>query len=399
MDATVIAGFRDCDQALREATLKQSLYDRGEVVMKDVLLTLHGDAHQRRRQLEVRVFRRNFFKYYEQEVFPPTLEQTLAPVLAAGHADLIQFGYWVTINLTADFAGIDRPERTVEETEALLDMVKTFSEGATMVHSLRDPEEVSAEVREALRAFDRRFLQPSVARRRQLLQRLAAAEIEDDRLPRDVLTTLLRNEDALDLPDDIVLREIAFYMQAGSHSTANATVHALHEILTWAGDDEARRRRLEDPLFVQRCVHESLRLHPASPESWRRATCPVHVAGAGDIEAGQDLVMDLHRANRDPSIFGEDAERFDPDRTLPKGVMPFGLTFGLGVHSCVGRELDGGIPARPDTDPLTHQYGIVPLLVARLLKEGARRDPRDPPTHDPRTRRPNWGRYPVIFAR
>jgi cytochrome P450 len=399
MDATVIAGFRECDQALREASLQQSLYDKGEVVMKDVLLTLHGDAHQRRRQLEVRVFRRNFFKYYEQEVFPPTLEQTLAPVLAAGHVDLIQFGYWVTINLTADFAGVDRPEKTVEETEALLKMVKTFSEGATLVHSLRDPDEVSAEVRDALAAFDRCFLQPSIARRRLLLRRLAAGEIAEEDLPRDVLTVLLRNEDALDLPDDIVLREIAFYMQAGSHSTANATVHALHEILTWAGEDTGRWRRLGDPLFVQRCVHESLRLHPASPESWRRATCPVHIAGAGDVDAGQDLVMDLHRANRDPAIFGEDADRFDPDRPLPKGVMPFGLTFGLGVHSCVGRELDGGIPARADSDPATRQYGIVPLLVVRLLREGARLDVNDPPTRDPRTKRPNWGRYPVVFER
>jgi cytochrome P450 len=399
MDATVIAGFRECDEALREASLKQSLYDKGEVVMKDVLLTLHGDAHQRRRQLEVRVFRRNFFKYYEQEVFPPTLEQTIAPVLAAGHADLIQFGYWVTINLTADFAGVDRPEKTVEETESLLKMVKTFSEGATLVHSLRDAEEVSAEVRVALVAFDQRFLQPSIVRRRALLDRLAAGEITDDQLPRDVLTVLLRNEDALDLPDDVLLREIAFYMQAGSHSTANATVHGLHEVLTWAGDDAARWRRLEDPLFVQRCVHESLRLHPASPESWRRTTCPVHIAGTGDVAPGQDLVMDLHRANRDPAIFGEDAERFDPDRVLPKGVMPFGLTFGLGVHSCVGRELDGGIPARADTDPKTHQFGIVPLLVVRLLREGARLDPNDPPTRDPKTKRPNWGRYPVVFEK
>ena len=398
-DIRTIDGFRNCDDALRSPSLKQSLYDMGAVVMKDTLLTLHGDAHQERRKLEVRVFRRNFFKYYEQEVFPPTLAETLKPAVAAGHTDLIQFGYRVTINLTADFAGVDRSEKTVEETEALLKMVKSFSEGATLVHSLRDHDEVNAEVRAALDAFDVRFLQPSIARRQGLLRQLAAREIGEDDLPRDVLTVLLRNEDNLDMPDDIVRREIAFYMQAGAHSTANATVHAMHEIFEWAGDDADRWTRLDDPLFVQRCVHESLRLHPASPESWRQATCPMHLKGAGDVTGGTNLVMDLFRANRDPAIFGGDADIFDPDRAVPSGVMPFGLTFGLGLHSCVGRELDGGLVARPGADPATHQYGIVAMLARHLLDAGARPDSDNPPAADHLTKRPNWGRYPVIFRR
>lgn len=397
MSITTIEGFRDCDDALRNPALKQSLYDMGAVVMKDTLLTLHGEQHQERRKLEVRVFRRNFFKYYEQEVFPATLAETLDPVVASGGTDLIQFGYRVTINLTADFAGIDRPDHTVEETETLLKMVKSFSEGATLAHSLRDHDEVSAEVRTALEAFDTRFLQPSIKKRRDLLAQFAAGTIDEDALPRDVLTVLLRNEDDLELPDDIVLREIAFYMQAGAHSTANATVHAMHEIFEWAGGDTARWDRLKNPLFVQRCVHESLRLHPASPESWRRSTCPMHLNGAGAVREGDDLVMDLFRANRDPAIFGDDADIFNPDRTTPSGVLPFGLTFGLGLHSCVGRELDGGLVARPGADPATHQYGIVAMLARHLLDHDARPDPENPPAADHLTKRPNWGRYPIRF--
>ncbi len=397
MTPTILRGFRECDDALRQPSLQQSLYDQGALVMKDTLLTLHGDAHQDRRRLEVRVFRRNFFKYYEQEVFPRTLAETLRPAIDDGRTDLIQFGYRVTINLTADFAGVDRPDKTVEETETLLKMVKSFSEGATLVHSLRDHAEVAVEVQDALERFDLRFLQPSIARRRALIEQLSRGEITEDALPRDVLTVLLRNEDHLDLPADVVRREIAFYMQAGAHSTANATVHAMHEIFEWAGADPARWARLEDPLFVQRCVHESLRLHPASPESWRRATCPVHIGGAGDVAAGADLVMDLFGANRDPAIFGADADDFDPDRTVPTGVMPFGLTFGLGLHSCVGRELDGGLVARPGADPATHQFGIVAMLCIRLLEAGARPDDSDPATPDLLTKRPNWGRYPVHF--
>ena len=35
-----------------------------------------------------------------------------------------------------------------------------------------------------------------------------------------MLTVLLRNEDKLELPADVLKREMAFYLQAGSHSTS-----------------------------------------------------------------------------------------------------------------------------------------------------------------------------------
>jgi cytochrome P450 len=373
--------------------MQQALYDAGEVIMKDVLLTLHGDEHKLRRRLEMRVFGRSFFKYYEQDVFPKTLEETLTPMMRTGALDLIEFGYRVTINLTADFAGIDRPERSIEETEALLAMVKTFSEGATLIHSTRDKAVVEAEVREALEAFNTRFVIPSTQRRKALIEATAQnpGTGEAD-LPRDILTVILKNEDQLDLPAPLILREMGFYMQAGAHSTANATVHSLHEIFGWAGGDAARWKRIEtDPGFVQRCVHESLRLHPASPEALRKH-CPVH----GDFEF---LKLDLFEANRDREIFGEDADTFNPERVRPKGVPAAGLSFGTGTHACLGQELDGGVLGRADMADEDRQYGIVTLLVLRLLELGARPDPDDPPIADDKTSRPNWGRYPVCLTR
>jgi cytochrome P450 len=399
MNQLNVTGFQQASAALRHPDLAQCMYDAGAVVMDQVLLSLHGEAHRVRRLLEFRVFRRNFFAYYEHEVFPPTLEATLAPYLAAGRANLIEFGYRVTINLTADFAGIDRPERSAEETETLFRLVKTFSEGATLVHSKRDRAEVEGEVRAALDTLKRRFLEPSIARRMALLDRLAAGEIEEDSLPRDVLTVLLRNEDKVDLPPDVLLREMAFYLQAGSHSTANSMVHALHEIFQWCeAHPQDRMRVRDDLLFLQRCVHESLRLHPASPVAWRRPTCPVTLTTGATADPSDRIVIDLAAANRDPGIFGEDADRFNPARSVPAGVFPYGMTFGTGIHACLGRDLDGGVIAREGVDPATHQYGLVTLLVSALLRAGASRVPDDPPTSDPATVRQNWGRYPVRFA-
>lgn len=388
-----VTGYRAAEGALRSPHLKQALYDAGAVVMADVLLTLHGADHAARRAVEVRVFRRSYLRHYAREIFPTTLEETLAPFIARGGGDLIDLGYRATANLTADFAGIDRPERSPAETEALIRLVRRFSEGATMVHSTRDRGELEAEVAGALAEFDTRFHQPSVARRA-----AAFASGDPDALPRDVLGVILEAGDELPLTPAQRNREMAFYMQAGAHSTANATVHGFDELTRWAGGDPRRRTCLADPAFVQRAVHESLRLHPASPEAWRTATQALDLPGTGPVAAGDRIELDLYLANRDPAVFGDDADRFDPDRTVPDGVLAAGLSFGIGAHSCLGRELDGGTLVRPGSDLDSHQYGIVALLVARLFALGAAPNPADPPTPDPGTNRPNWGRYPVRFT-
>lgn len=389
----------DALAALRNANLAQALYDEGKVIMDGTLLTLHGEEHRARRVLEFRVFKRSFFRYYETEVFPRALAELLGPTVARGRCDLVDFGFRITMNLTADFAGVDRPERSPQETEALLALVRTFSEGATMVHSRRDKEELRAEVRAALAQFSQRFLAPSIARRQALLASFAKGEIEETALPRDVLTVLLQNEDRLELPPDLLCREIAFYLQAGSHSTANSMTHAMHDVFEWSREHPEDRERLRvDPMFVQRCVFESLRLHPASPVSWRKPICPVQLSNGADVSTGDRVEIDLWTANREKEIFGPDADVYNPHRTVSGGREPFGVTFGTGVHTCLGRDLDAGLVPKGKVDPAEHQYGIITMLVRAMLDAGARPDPSDPPAFAEHTERPNWGRYPVVFA-
>ena len=395
-----VATYVEARAGLLNRNLKQALYDEGALVMEDVLLTLHGPPHRARRAMEHRIFRRDFLRYYEQELFPAVLAETLGPFLAVGQADLVQFGYQVTMNLTADFAGVDRPEKSPEETASLLALVKKFSEGATLVHSTRDREEVRAEVREALEVFDEQFLQPSIARRHKALAALDAGTITEAELPRDILCELLRGEAELPLEPELLRREIAFYLQAGSHSTANATVHALHDLLAWGEQhpDDLQRAK-EDMLFLQRCVHESLRLRPASPVAWRKPVCPADVDGAGPVDEEDRVVLNLHEANRDQSIYGPTANDYDPHRDVPEGREPWGLTFGVGIHTCLGRDLDGGTAQKGKFDPVTHQYGIIALLVRALLDHGATVDPTNPAQEDETTERRNWGSYPVRFTK
>ncbi len=388
-------GARD---AFRQKALRQALYDEGDVVMADVLVNLHGDEHRARRRLENRLFRRDTQVRYERDLFPPIVEETLAPHVAAGRAELVSLSHQMMMNLSAFTAGVDRPQRTVEETTRLYDYLMLFVEGATLAHHTGDREAKRAEVAAALAAFDEEFLRPSVRRRRAELDRLAAGEIGEDDLPRDVLTVLLRNLDDLSLPDEVVLRETCFYLLAGAHTSATAFVRTLHNVFVLGADGVARSR--QDPEFLQRCVHETVRLQPSSPVAARWALDDLELADGRRVARGDKVVIDLMAANRDVTVFGPDVDRFDPDRDLPPGVGRWGLSFGLGMHACIGQYLAAGGEATgvgADDPAAAHLYGLVPVAVRAALEAGVRPDPDDPPRLDPASARGYWATYPVRF--
>ncbi|MCC5951331.1 MAG: cytochrome P450 [Acidimicrobiia bacterium] len=359
--------------------------------MADVLVNLHGDEHRARRRLENRLFRRAVHTSYERELFPPIVEETLAPHVAAGSAELVGLSHQMMMNLAAFTAGVDRPAGTAEETFRLYSYMMRFIEGATLAHYAGDREAKAAEVAAALEAFDGEFLQPSVERRRRALARLDAGEITEDDLPRDVLAVLLRNSDDLRLPADVVLRETCFYLLAGAHTSATAFVRTLHSIFTLGSEDSG------DLAFLQRCVHETMRLHPSSPVAMRWALEDVELSSGRRVAAGDLVVIDLMAANRDPAAFGDDADRFDPDRELASGVGRWGLSFGLGMHACIGQELAAGMAVGDEPPGDEHLYGLVAVAVRAVLDAGARPDPDDPARLDPASERGYWATYPVRF--
>jgi len=396
-ETIVLRTFADAKDAYRAKDLRQSLYDEGEVVMDGVLVNLHGDEHRNRRRVENRMFRRDVFDQYERELFPAVTERTVAPHLAAGKVDLVQLGHELMLNLAALTAGIDRPKGTAEETARLGDYNAKFIQGATLAHSTGDKDAQRVAIAQALDDWDAEFLAPSVERRRGLLDREAAGEDVD--VPRDVLATLLRHRDELDLDDAVIRREVAFFLLAGAHTSATAFVRAIDHILGWLErhpEDAAAVR--EDALFMQRCVHETVRLNPSSPTGRRRALAPVTLRSGVHIPQGATVVIDLQVLNRDPELFGPDAAEFNPNRTPPPGVAPFGLSFGAGMHVCIGQDLAAGVVARPGTDPDTHLYGLVTGAVQHMFGVGVRRDPDDPPQRDAATARPYWGTYPVLLG-
>jgi hypothetical protein len=168
----------------------------------------------------------------------------------------------------------------------------------------------------------------------------------------------------------------------------------VHEILQWTDAPDAL---LEDPVLLQRCVLESIRLHPSSPIAARRPLCPVRLEKTM-VSEGQRVEIDLQRANRDVTAFGADAGEFNPRRMLPKGIAPYGLSFGMGMHACLGLNLAAGTLPREDTDAAHHHYGTVTLIIRELLQHGLRGDPDGAPAKDTTTERDIWATYPTLLS-
>lgn len=402
MSTVELTDFATAEAALREADLKQSLYNEGSVLMDRVLVTLHGDEHRQRRLTEMRVFRRDFFRHYEQSVMPGIFAEVMAQVERGDSVNLVDLNYRFMVYLALTFAGVDRQSGTLAELETLIQTLRMFGVAATLgqARQTRDRASTRAEVEACLRAFDRDFFSPSARRRQRLIDQVGRGELGEAELPMDVLTVLLGNAHELGIARDMVLRETGFFFLASAHTSVHSLGHAVHHLLEWCEDHAGARSQLHgDPVLVQRFVHESFRLHPSSPVAKREALARVEFLDGQVAEPGDTVVINLRQANRDVTVFGTDAESFNPYREVRRGISETGITFGTGMHACLGKNLAAGmlpVAGRP-IDASSHQLGTVAWISHALLAAGAVRDRSQAAELDASIERETWQTYPIRF--
>ena len=179
MEIHRVSHYYDVEHALRLNDLKQSLYDDGKILMDKVLVTLHGDEHRQRRSVESQLFRRNFFRVYENDVFPGLLNETLDQFLTESSLDLKELGYRIMVHLSLSFAGIDRIEGTVEEADAQHRLLIQLGQAATIGQFKGDREPIYQEIRAAITEFRERFFLPSRARRLELIEQHRNGTLSD----------------------------------------------------------------------------------------------------------------------------------------------------------------------------------------------------------------------------
>ena len=398
-------GFEDIRAALFDPNLSRTFdrrsYEEGNIRAGIVSIS-HGALHRARRRIENTQFRADVLRLYERELFPRVMDELLDVLIDGEQVDLFPIGELLSVVLAARRAGVEYDAASLDDLRKLVHHVDLFSQGSAILDA-KDPDAVRAAVRQTYVEFERDFVRPAMATRTALIDSVRRGELSEGDLPHDILTVLLlhRADPQLELDDDgRVVREVATYLQGGTHTSAQTLVNALDLIFATDASESIVQRIATDTLFAQRAVQETLRLRPTTPKIKRRAEADTEIAGR-KIPKDALVVLDVVTANRDPRLFGQRPDAFDPDRTVDPGVPRWGHSFGAGPHQCPGRAVGGGfpIPASFEVDA-DHVFGLVALELQAVARRGVRADPDRRPERDLRTDRfTRWLHYPVRFER
>ena len=179
---------------------------------------------------------------------------------------------------------------------------------------------------EILRPFDPRSMSERFA---ELHDTFSALIVQRRRDPRDDLITALATDPDSQLANDEIVALIVALMFAGHETTTGLlgnTIIALNNF------PEQRLLLRQQPHLIDNAIEEFLRFDPPAQVSVRTTTGPVQ-AGETSLPAGANVALMIGAANRDPRRW-TNADELCIDR-----VNPAPLSFGHGIHHCLGAAL------------------------------------------------------------
>ncbi|ELP63789.1 cytochrome P450 [Streptomyces turgidiscabies] len=154
-----------------------------------------------------------------------------------------------------------------------------------------------------------------------------------------------------------VRRQVLTFLIAGHETTSGALSFALH-YLSRHPEAAARARAEVDRVwgeaevpgydqiaklrYVRRVLDESLRLWPTAPGFAREARHDTVLGGEHPMREGAWTLVLAPLLHRDPTVWGADADHFDPDRFDAAAVRARPAhafkPWGTGARACIGRQ-------------------------------------------------------------
>ena len=143
----------------------------------------------------------------------------------------------------------------------------------------------------------------------------------------DLLTELVAVEEGGDrLSEDELVATCIILLFAGHETTTHHIANGLHSLLRFPGELERLRR---NPQLAPAAVEELLRYDGPIGALVRIVREPHELHGK-KLRAGERVFLLMNSANRDPRAY-DDPDRLDLTRDGPPH-----LTFGFGMHICLG---------------------------------------------------------------
>ena len=198
--------------------------------------------------------------------------------------------------------------------------------------------EVASTAAEALDAYFRPIIKERrAAPQDDIVSALAHVEEQGDTLTEREMLTMLR-----------------LLLVAGNETTTNLIGNGLLALLQHP-DQFAKLR--DDPSTIPAAVEELLRFDSPVQTDFRYALADCEVNGF-PVRRGQNIVLLLGSANRDPEVF-EDPDRLDIGRREGNH-----LSFGRGIHHCLGAPL-ARLEGRIVLEVLLERFSSLRLLTDR----------------------------------
>ena len=146
------------------------------------------------------------------------------------------------------------------------------------------------------------------------------------------LISMMIHSDAMSHMDHHEFLGNLILLIVGGNDTTRNTMSGLAYGLDLFPDERAKLEA--DPSLIPNAVSEIIRWQTPLAHMRRTATADTELMGQ-QIRAGDKLALWYISANRDESVFGDDADRLVVDRPNARRH----LAFGHGIHRCVGARL------------------------------------------------------------
>jgi cytochrome P450 len=325
-----------------------------------MLLIADDPAHRRQRGIANKAFTPRMVQRLEPDL--RTLAEELAErIRPLGRADLVaDYAAPYTIRVVARMIGVGE-ERVEDFLRWGNDTINVF--GA-------DDEGVRRSFVSMMEFHE--YMTSLITPRREALAR-------GEEIPDDVLSAMIaaESEDGWRLDDQELLMGCQQFMTAGFETAMTTMASAVHLLCT---HPEQRAKLEADPALMGLAVEEVLRF--ASPlEGICRTALEDTEVGGVPVPKGAKIRLMLASAGRDEQQF-ERAGEFDITRDPAE--LRRHISFGVGVHTCIGAAL-----ARAEL-----RIGISTLLAAL---PNLRLDPDEEPTRNPAFLVSGFSHLPVVW--
>jgi cytochrome P450/FMN phosphatase YigB (HAD superfamily) len=235
-------------------------------------------------------------------------DELLTPLLRDGRGEVVErVSYPLAIQVICDLVGVPSDERA--------DFRRRVREAALTFEPSLPPDELFVAV-SAIFAMTQYFTGLAARARR--------GEVDG------LLPALLAAADDAGVTDDEVVASVVFLFSAGFETVAHLVSTTLYLL---ASHPEQYALVAADPALADAAVTEAGRVQsPVQLDSRMVGDADVELSGVV-VPADSVAVTLLGAANRDPDVY-PDPDRFDVTRS-----GPFPLTFGTGIHYCLGARL------------------------------------------------------------